>query len=117
MTLIHYIIVRRDLPLGVVCSMIAHAAGESATLYADPLDGRFRHAIAVVLEVKSENALYDAERLLRSRNIPYVAISESGGPYDGQFMSIGLVPGDRDKIGPILAEFQTLKVLDKTVDL
>lgn len=29
MTLTHYIVVRRDLPFGVTCAMVAHAAGES----------------------------------------------------------------------------------------
>lgn len=29
MTLTHYIVVRRDLPFGTTCAMVAHAAGES----------------------------------------------------------------------------------------
>lgn len=32
-TLTHYIIVRRNLPYGVICAMVAHAAGESFYLF------------------------------------------------------------------------------------
>lgn len=112
MDLIHYIIVRKDLPLGVIAAMITHAAGESAPFYQDPEDGRFKHAIAVVLEAKGENGLVKAEKHLKANDIQYVVVYENGGPYAGQFMAIGLVPGDARKLRPVMAEFQTLKALD-----
>lgn len=42
--LTHYIIVRRDLPYGVICAMVAHAAGESFYLYNRPSSSTFRAA-------------------------------------------------------------------------
>lgn len=112
MSLIHYIVVRRDLPLGVVCAMVTHAAGESASLYEDPYDGRFRHAIAVVLEAKNEQALEETAELLRRNDIQCVEVWETDGPYDNQLMAIGLVPCERYEVGRILEPFQTLKKLD-----
>lgn len=108
--LTHYIIVRRDLPLGVCAAMITHAAGESGALYSNPEDGRFRHATAVVLEVKNEEKLWAANRLLTDNQVQRIMVSEIGGPYDGQFMAIGLVPVEGRL--EMLKELQTLKVLD-----
>ena len=116
--LTHYILVRRDLPLGVVAAMITHVAGESGALYQDSYDGRFRGARAVVLEVKDELALYKAGALLFKHNILFVDMKEHGGPYDGQYMAIGVVPIDpetkvsRKTVAEVLRPFQTLKTLD-----
>ena len=112
MSLVHYIIVRRDLPLGVMSAMLVHAAGESGAMYQDDYDGRFRHAIAVVLEAKNELDLFKTEHLLVTHNIPHVSITETGGAYDQQFMAIGVVPCERESVGGILVDFQTLKKLD-----
>lgn len=114
--LTHYIIVRRDLPLGVIAAMVCHAAGESAVLYQDPYDGRFRGATAVVLEAKDERWLNDYAEYLRQHDIQNVEVHESGGPFNGQFMAIGIVPCDREKIAKRLEHLQVLKVstyLDK----
>ena len=92
--------------------MLVHAAGESGALYQDPYDGRFRHAIAVVLEAKNEKALYSVEQELRDHNIQYVAIFENDNEWGGQFMAIGLVPVERNKVADVLSEYQTLKMLD-----
>ena len=116
MSLVHYIIVRRDLPLGVMAAMVTHAAGESGAIYRDPLDGRFRGATAVVLGAKNQDAILDALVYMDKKNIQHVAVVESGAPYDGQFMAIGIVPGNRDKLGPLMAEFQVLKALDIPAD-
>lgn len=40
----HYIIVRRDLPFGVTCAMVAHAAGESFYLYS-PVAHALEHGV------------------------------------------------------------------------
>lgn len=107
--LIHYIFVRKDLPLGVLAAMITHAAGESGALYENPEDGRFRHATAVVLESYNEAHLHDIATYLWKNDIERVEIYETGGPYDGNIMAIGIVPDSRAKLGPFLAKFQTLK--------
>lgn len=113
MSLIHYIIVRRDLPLGTLAAMITHAAGESGYLYSDGIGGVFTGATAVVLEVKSELLLYRAATLLRNFNCRHVEIVENSGVYEGQLMALGLVPIDRAEIGNLLEKFQTLKKLDE----
>lgn len=92
--------------------MITHAAGESAPLYQDPEDGRFRHAVAVVLEAKNEHDLLRIDEYLFSNHIQRVVVFETGGPYDGQAMAIGLVPVERDAVSAKLAHLQTLKKLD-----
>jgi hypothetical protein len=92
--------------------MVTHAAGESASLYEDPYDGRFRGATAVVLEAKNEEHLERIESLLQQLKIRYVAVHEPGAPYLGQFMAIGLVPVERESVSEDLRGFQTLKVLD-----
>jgi hypothetical protein len=114
--LVHYIIVRRDLPVGVMAAMVTHAAGESGALYQDPYDGRFRGATAVVLEAKNERWLNDYAEYLRANDIQCVEVHESGGPFHGQFMAIGVVPCDRERIATKFEHLQVLKFLDPPVD-
>lgn len=111
--LTHYIIVRRDLPLGVMAAMVTHAAGESGALYQNPEDGRFRGATAVVLEVKDERGLAKTRDLLVYEGIPHILIEESHGPYTGQWMAIGIVPCERVLVSELLKDYQTLKMLTK----
>lgn len=107
--LIHYIIIRKDLPLGVIAAMVTHAAGESGALYRDPYDGRFRGAIAVVLEATNEAHLHRIGSYLFDNHVRRVYVHEHGGIYDGQLMAIGVVPGDRSELSPYFTKFQTLK--------
>lgn len=118
--LTHYIIVRRDLPLGVVTAMVTHAAGESAVLYQDEYDGRFRECRAVVLESANEADLLKAEAKLQRHGVQYVGIVESGEIYKDQLMAIGLVPTHPEthvdwgvKVADVMKHFLTLKELDK----
>lgn len=119
--LTHYIIVRRDLPLGVLAAMITHAAGESGALYQDPYDGRFRDARAVVLEAKDEKDLYRVARKLQRHGIQYTQVVETGPTYFGELMAIGLVPVEPGKrvewdktVEDVMRPFQTLKGLSET---
>lgn len=114
--LTHYIIVRKDIPLGVVAAMITHVAGESGALYQDSYDGRFRGARAVVLAVENELDLYKAGAYLFKHEIQFVDMKEHGGPYDGQYMAIGLVPiesetvvGRGKTVSEVLRHYLTLK--------
>lgn len=89
----HYVIIRRDLPLGVCCAMILHAAAESKydeVEYWKP-DQSERHNIAVVLGVDSELELLRVYKSLTEAGVRIAGVTESGGPYDGQFMSIGVL--------------------------
>jgi hypothetical protein len=91
--------------------MVTHAAGESGALYQDPYDGRFGGCTAVVLEAKTEDELAEIEETLRDQDVRLVSITESGGPYHGQLMALGVVPDERDYLGPIFSNYQCLKEL------
>jgi hypothetical protein len=111
--LVHYVIVRRDLPLGVTAAMLVHAAGESSPHYTSKTGEPFEHAVAVVLEAKSEKDLDRIEEYLYSNQVIHVNVHETGGPYDGQFMAIGCVPAERTpELTQIMEPLQTLKTLD-----
>jgi len=87
----HYVIVREDLPKGVLAAHVAHAAGESGP--APP------GSIAVVLGVPNESALIRVAGRLDARRIAYVLIRENAGPFDGQVTAIGIPPtNDRKAI-------------------
>lgn len=77
-------IVREDLPKGVLAAHVCHAAGESGP--APP------GSIAVVLAVESESQLIRVAGRLDARRIAYTLIRENAGPYDGQVMAIGIPP-------------------------
>lgn len=109
--IVHYVFVRRDLPLGVLAAMVTHAAGESGALYQDLYNGRFRGATAVVLEAKNERDLTDILDYLTEEQIQHVVVHESEGEYHGQLMAIGLVPTEREFLAPKLEDYQTLKTL------
>lgn len=108
--LYHYIIVRRDLPLGVLASQIVHAAGESVASY-ETGACEFYGATAVILEVKDEAKLLDVMYLLRDNGIQHVRINEDSLPYNGALMAIGVIPQERGKVGQLLKDLQTLKTL------
>jgi len=80
----HYVIVRDDLPKGVLAAHILHAAGESGQAPAG--------SIAVALAVPSEADLLRAAARLDARGIAYVLIRENAGPFDGQATAIGIPP-------------------------
>lgn len=104
--IVHYIVVRRDLPVGVLAAQITHAAGESGALYADWIGGA-----AVVLGVDSERELEKLRKYLREERIQHVVVREQSEPYNGQLMAIGLVPGDRSVLSPHMRELQLLSSL------
>lgn len=106
MSLAHYIFVRRDLPIGVITSMVTHAAGDSASTRMWPLPP---HTIAVVLEAKDEDHLKDISGYLRANKVEFIPVVESSEPYANQLMALGLIPVEREKVSEILKEFQTLK--------
>lgn len=111
MTTTHYVIVRRDLPLGVLAAMVTHAAGESAAIYKLVAGKEFWGCTAVVLEARNEAHLRKISLTLDDSDLLYVGVFESDGPYAGQMMALGLVPVEREKAAGLLGELQTLKSL------
>ncbi len=84
--LMHYCIVRADLPLGVLAAMLIHAAGESSP------GGLPSGTHAVALAAEDEDHLLKIERRLVFSRIDHTAIREPSAPYNGALMAIGLPP-------------------------
>jgi peptidyl-tRNA hydrolase len=80
------VIVRADLPLGVLAAQIVHAAGESGPAVSGT------HAVA--LAVASELDLERVEQQLREAGIPHAAIREPDIPWANAIMAIGIPPTD-----------------------
>lgn len=131
--LTHYIVVRRDLPIGAIIANVAHAAGESFYQLAclsssekeraaseqddrtvaglSPASGStFNPAetIVVVLGARNEQRLAKLEASLRAAAIPHVAIREPESPYNGGLVAIGLVPAERDTVRRYINDFHML---------
>lgn len=127
--LTHYIVVRRDLPFGVILASVAHAAGES--FYQCPRSSVKEHlvanqevgglspsggslfdpaqTVAVVLGARNESKLRGFGARVLMAKIPHVFIHETEGAFAGQLMAVGLVPGDRDHLRRHVNEFQMFK--------
>lgn len=89
--LCHYVIVRRDLPPGLACAQIIHAAGESSP--GNLPDGTY--AIALTAEAPQ---LQDLARQLSEAGIAHRNIRESDAPFSGELMAIGVCPQPRSKL-------------------
>jgi peptidyl-tRNA hydrolase len=98
----HFVIVREDLPKGVLAAHVAHAAGESGP--APP------GSIAVVLGVTNEAELLAIDARLTARGVPHVLIYENAGPYDGQSTAIGVHPThDRKTVGKAVSSLRLVR--------
>lgn len=98
----HYVIVREDLPKGVLAAHVCHAAGESGP--APP------GSIAVVLGVESEAQLIRIAGRLTARGVLYVLIRENAGPYSGQVTAIGVMPiSDRTAVRKVVSDLPLVK--------
>jgi hypothetical protein len=87
--LTHYVVVRTDLPVGIIAAQVVHAAGESSP--GQLPDGTF----AVVLAAPSEGSLSDIACRLTVAGVPHVQVREPDAPYCGQLMAVGLEPAPR----------------------
>lgn len=97
----HYVIIRRDLPLGVIVSQTVHAAGESALGRVTP----DTHAVA--LAARDEAHLADIERELIELGFEHRAIREPDR--DNELMAIGIPPlVDRNLIKPVTRQLKLL---------
>jgi len=134
--LTHYIVVRRDLPLGEVLAQLAHAAGESFFLLGTKsesgrsvhdgrgmafertndriLKGLFRphETIAIVLGARNEHRLRKLEQTLLAHQVPHVAVVETDGALAGQLCAIGLLPASKGDVAHHVADFHMLRELD-----
>ena len=88
MKLHHYVIVRNDLPRGVLAAQVIHAAGESS-------DRVPKGTHAVCLSARNEGELARVEERLIQGDVPHVAVREPDAPWDNALMAIGIVPMPR----------------------
>jgi peptidyl-tRNA hydrolase len=96
------VVVREDLPKGVLAAHVAHAAGESGP--APP------GSIAVVLGVPNEAELLAIDARLTARGVSHVLIREDVGPYQDQATAIGLVPtSDRARVRKVLSSLPLVR--------
>jgi hypothetical protein len=101
--MIHYILVREDLPVGVAAAMISHAAANSAF---ESSMRDWEDMTTVVLGIPNERFLSDAAvRLGLERGNEVTLFYESDGPYSGQFMSLGVWPDDDAVLKPIMTGY------------
>jgi hypothetical protein len=101
--LTHYVIVRRDLPLGVIGAQLVHAAGESSP--GNLPEGTY----AVVLMVPSEEALRAVSSRLHLAKIDFRSIVETEGPFAGQLMALGLVPRRKEELRRFVSSLPLLR--------
>lgn len=98
----HFVIVREDLPKGVLAAHVAHAAGESGP--APP------GTIAVVLGVSNETELLAIAARLATRGVAHVLIRENAGPFEGQATAIGVRPThDRKTVGKAVSSLRLVR--------
>jgi peptidyl-tRNA hydrolase len=101
----HYIIVRNDLPLGILAAQIAHASGESILSRVPP--GTY----AIVLHVSNEAALTEISSKLTHNCVSHVVVHESAGSYKGQAMAIGIAPAAKNVLKKHLSSLPLLRKL------
>lgn len=102
--LVHYIIVRADLPIGSQVAQVIHAAGESASPKPEP------GAIAVALHAKDEHHLLEIASALAHARIPHHLVVEADAPYADQYMAIGVHPTtDRLAVRKVLSALPLVK--------
>jgi len=86
----HYVVVRDDLPRGVLAAQVVHAAGESARLVAALPAGT--HAVVLAASGEGLGAL---ELALAAAGVAHAAVREPDAPYCGQLLAIGIAPAPR----------------------
>lgn len=104
----HYVIVRKDLPLGVLAAQTIHAAGESIE---SPLPAG-THAIC--LAATCEQHLLEIASNLSKHNIKHTLIREPDEPWRNAAMAIGLAPvSDRKQIRKVVSQLPLLKYMEE----
>jgi hypothetical protein len=89
--LYHYIIIRKDIPIGHQFAQITHAAGESSP-------GNLpSNTHAVVLYALDEQELLRLGENLQKEGFNFCLIREPDAPYNGAATAIGIKPQMRTK--------------------
>lgn len=96
--LYHYVIIRKDIPIGAAFAQCVHAAGESNTLGSLPSD---THAVA--LHARDQPELLRIHEKLTAAGIPHKLVREPDAPWNGAAMAIGVTPMPRDAVRKLLS--------------
>lgn len=96
-------LVRPDLPRGLLAAQVVHAAGESAS-ETQLKSGTY----AVVLQATGEQ-LHVLAGELQAAGVEFRSIVESDPPYAGELMAIGLKPAPRAQIRRYVSSFPLLR--------
>jgi len=86
------VIVRADLPRGLLEAQVIHAAGESSP--GNLPSGTY----AIALEVPTEEALEREAVRLEKAGVKLVRIYEPDAPYNGALMAVGLLPARKESL-------------------
>lgn len=98
----HYVVVRTDLPHGVICAQIVHAAGETG--------GNLpKGTIAIALSAEDEESLLSIEKKLIQCGVPHIAVREPDAPFFGALMAIGVCPGPKSKLKKLFSNLPLIK--------
>lgn len=95
-------IVRSDLPRGVLAAQVVHAAGESST-------GNLKSGTYAVALQASEIELHALAARLQIAGVPHTKIIENNDEYAGQLMAIGVRPAPRDQLRRYFSSLPLLK--------
>lgn len=95
--LVHYVIVRGDLPHGLQVANVLHAAGESS-------DRVQSGTVAVALRARDAGHIEDIAEQLAELDIAHHLVVEGEGHHEGQPMAIGCEPStDRARLRRVLS--------------
>ena len=101
--LTQFIIVRSDLPLGMIAAQVAHAAGVGSERH--PPDVH-----VVVLAASDEDHLRSISQRLLDADVAQTLVQEVDPPYTHQAMSIGLeLIRDRSSVKKVLSSLPLLR--------
>lgn len=115
--LIHYILVRRDLPFGVTLAMVGHAAADSMESWRGSwLRYKRKHdpITMVVLGVEDVRALVRAREKLWENGLIHTPIRDAYTTAERTqrppaLLAIGVEPGSREFLAPFFKNYGTYK--------
>ena len=109
--MIHYLLIRRDLPFGVTLAQLAHAAANSmedwlkwetgtspsdmGSLFDTPDFPPHEPMTVVVLGVRDRISLERWQRKLNRKKVRNTVVREPDAPWHNQMMAIGVWPGEK----------------------
>lgn len=98
--LTHYVVVRPDLPIGLLAAQVAHAAGESSP-------GNLPSGTHAVILQASKNEIEALSSKLKEGNVPHVLVRDCD--LQNEVTALGIEPALKSKIRPWVSSFALLR--------